>query len=162
MESKDLSHCKDNYKFRSIMFCNPIWRYKCEGKITKGSSHTLAPMFYGWFKLVKNKEARYKVTWFCHDDKSCCVLGDVHDSMKGKHQVLEVWFVFIDIRLTHMEVAFLEDVGFHLPRHALVDDHGGNPDAQMTFPFPNGTTKLYIMLHLERIMITHGCLGKTW
>jgi hypothetical protein len=118
-------------------------------------------MFYGWFKLVKNKEARYKVTWFCHDDKSCCVLGDVHDSMKGKHQVLEVWFVFIDIRLTHMEVAFLEDVGFHLPRHALVDDHGGNPDAQMTFPFPNGTTKLYIMLHLERIMITHGCLGKT-
>lgn len=31
----------------------------------------------------------------------------------------------------------------------LVDNHGGNLDAQMTFPFPNETKKLYIMLHLE-------------
>ncbi len=61
------------------------------------------------------KEARYKVMWFYHDDKTCCVLGDVQDFMKGKHQIPVVWLIFTNIRLIHMEVTFLEDVGFHLP-----------------------------------------------
>jgi hypothetical protein len=87
-----------------------LWR---ENK--KGFFHTLGHVFYGWFKLVKNKKVRYKVMWFCHHDKTCCVLGDVQDSMKGKHQVPMVWLVFTNIRLIYMEVAFLEDVGFHLP-----------------------------------------------
>jgi hypothetical protein len=58
-----------------------------------------------------------------------------------------------------MEVASLEQVGLHLAKHAHVDVHGGNLNAK-AFHFPNMTTKLCIMLHLERIMITSGCLGK--
>jgi hypothetical protein len=43
---------------------------------------------------------------------------------------------------------------------ALVEDHGGNPNAN-DIPIPNMTTKLYFVLHLKRIMITSGCLGNT-
>jgi hypothetical protein len=73
-------------------------------------------MSYGWFKPIGNKEARYKAMWFCVDDKSCCVLGDVCDFVKGKLQVLEVWPVFTDIKFIHMEVASLEEAKFCLPR----------------------------------------------
>jgi len=40
-----------------------------EANITKCSFHTLAPVFYGWFKPIVNKEARYKPMWFFPDDK---------------------------------------------------------------------------------------------
>ncbi len=60
---------------------------KCEAKITKCSSCSLVPMFYGWFKLATNKKARYKAMWFCLDDKDQCVSGDVQDFVKGKLQV---------------------------------------------------------------------------
>jgi len=59
-------------------------RHKCEAKITKCSFHTPMLVFYGWFKLGTNKEARYKAMWFCPDDKDRCVLGDVQDFVKGK------------------------------------------------------------------------------
>ncbi len=39
-------------------------------------------MLYRWFKLVVNKETRYKPIWFCPDDKDQCVMGDVRDFMK--------------------------------------------------------------------------------
>jgi hypothetical protein len=60
---------------------------------------------------------------------STCVLGDVHDSMKGKSQVLDVWLVFIGIILTHMEVVSFEEIGFCLPRHAhATQARVGNPN----------------------------------
>ncbi len=62
-------------------------------------------VFYGWFKLGTNKEARYKAMWFCPDDKDRCVLGDVQDFVKGKLQVTNVWLVFTSTKLTHIEMA---------------------------------------------------------
>jgi hypothetical protein len=44
---------------------------------------------------------------FCPNDKSCCVLGDVCDYVKGKPQVPKVWPIFNGIRLIHMEVTSL-------------------------------------------------------
>lgn len=44
--------------------------------------------------------------------------------MKGKPQVPKVWPIFNGNGLTHMEVASLEQVGFHLAKRALVDVHG--------------------------------------
>jgi hypothetical protein len=35
-----------------------------EAKIAKGSSYTLAFVFYGWVKLAKNKQVTYKAMWF--------------------------------------------------------------------------------------------------
>ncbi len=43
--------------------------------------------------------------WFCLDDNSCCVLGDVCDYVKGKLQVPKVWPIFTGIRFIQMEVA---------------------------------------------------------
>ncbi len=50
--------------------------------------------------------------WFCPNDNSCCVLGDVHDSVKGKLQVPKLWPIFTGTRLIQMKVASLEEVGF--------------------------------------------------
>ncbi len=60
---------------------------------------------------------------------STCVLGDVHDYVKGKPQVLDVWPIFTSTRLTHMEVVSFKEVGFCLPRHAHVTQpRVGNPN----------------------------------
>jgi len=67
--------------------------------------------------------------WFCHDDKNWCVLGNVWDYVKGKPQVPYVWPIFTDIRFMCMEVAYLEKVGFHLPRCAQAKAKGGNSNA---------------------------------
>ncbi len=72
-------------------------------------------MYYGLFKLVKNKKARYKAMWFCLDDNSCCVLGDVRDYVKGKLQVPKVWPIFIGTKFIQMEVASLEEARFACP-----------------------------------------------
>jgi hypothetical protein len=70
MQLEGLPHCKDKCKFTCALF-NQIQSggRKREVKITKYSFHTLDLVFYGWFKLIVNKEARYKPMWFCLDDK---------------------------------------------------------------------------------------------
>jgi hypothetical protein len=78
-------------------------------------------MFYGWFKPTTNKKARYKAMRFCPDNKDRCVLGDVQDSVKGKPQVTNVWLIFTCTKLTHIEMAYLKEVGFHFPRCAQVE-----------------------------------------
>jgi hypothetical protein len=86
-------------------------------------------MFYGWFKLARNKEARYKPMWLCLNDKDRCVLGNVHDFMKGKPQVLDVWPIFTGTKLMHVEVASFEEARFCLPRRArATQPRVGNPN----------------------------------
>jgi hypothetical protein len=40
-----------------------------------------------------------------------------------------------------MEVAFLEEANFHLPRHALVENGGGDPNAN-DIPIPKHNNKI--------------------
>jgi hypothetical protein len=79
------------------------------------------PMFYGWFKLATNKKVRYKIMWFCHDDKDWCLLGEVQDFVKGKPQVPNAWPIFTSTKFTSIEMASLEEVGFCLPTCAQVE-----------------------------------------
>lgn len=69
------------------------------------------------------------------------MLGDVCDYVKGKPQVPKVWPIFTSIEFTHMEVASLEQVGFHVAKCALVDVHGGNLNVE-TFPFSKHDNKI--------------------
>jgi hypothetical protein len=61
-------------------------------------------------------------------------LGNVNNYVKGKPQILEVWPIFTNTRLTQMEVASLEAVPF-------VEDCGGNlnPD---DIPIPKLDNKI--------------------
>jgi hypothetical protein len=49
--------------------------------------------------------------------------------VKGRPQVPNVWLIFIDIKFMCMEVAYLEEVGFCLPRCAQAKAKGGNSNA---------------------------------
>jgi len=49
--------------------------------------------------------------------------------VKGKLQVPYVWPIFTDIRFMCMEVAYLEKVGFYLPKCAQAKAKGGNLNA---------------------------------
>lgn len=97
-------------------------------------------------KPVGNKEARYKTTWFCPNDKNQCVLGDVGDFVKGKPKFLHVWLIFTRIKLISMEVTSLEEVGFCFLRCVYVDVGGANRDAN-DIPFKKCDNK--IMHHAQ-------------
>jgi hypothetical protein len=132
---------------------------KCERKVAQGSSCTQALVFYGWFKPIGNKYVKYKTMWFCPNDMSCCVLGDVRDFVKGKPQVLEVWLVFTGTKLTQMEVAFLEEASFHLPKHALVEDGGKDPNAN-DIPIPKCRAPKFLVDPLEGPSMRQ--CGRSW
>jgi hypothetical protein len=116
-------------------------------------------MYYGCFKLVANKEARYKAIWFYPNDKNQCVLGDVSDSIQSELQVPNVWPIFISTRFTCIKVASLEDIRFNVFRQAHAKVGGDNPKAY-DIPISKQDNKTVHVQPLERIMILGGYLRK--